>query len=102
MGRGRQHPQGCGSERRTDCGDPDRGLSVMNHRAAIACLLVVSSPLAIAAQQTQTKAAQADPAASTRARVEAVHGQVQAEDVNVRQLKARVDALEADSQAASR
>ena len=74
----------------------------MNHRAAIACLLVVSSPLAIAAQQTQTKAAQADPAASTRARVEAVHGQVQAEDVNVRQLKARVDALESDSQAASR
>lgn len=74
----------------------------MNYRAAIACLLVVSSPLAIAAQQTQTKAAQADPAAVTRAKVAAVHGQVQAEDVNVRQLKARVDALESDTQAASR
>ncbi|WP_213948127.1 hypothetical protein [Luteibacter sp. dw_328] len=74
----------------------------MTHRAAIACLLVVSSPLAIAAQQTQTKAAQADPAAATRARVTAVHGEVQAEDTNVRQLKARVDALESDTQAASR
>jgi septal ring factor EnvC (AmiA/AmiB activator) len=73
----------------------------MNHRAAIACLLVVSSPLAIA-QQTQTKATQADPAAATRAKVAVVHGEVQAEDVNVRQLKARVDALESDSQAASR
>jgi septal ring factor EnvC (AmiA/AmiB activator) len=74
----------------------------MNYRAAIACLLVVSSPLAIAAQQTQTKAAQADPAAVARAKVAAVQGQVQAEDVNVRQLKARVDALESDTQAASR
>jgi septal ring factor EnvC (AmiA/AmiB activator) len=74
----------------------------MNHRAAIACLLVVCSPLAIAAQQTQTQAARADPAEATRARVAAVHGKVQAEDVNVRQLKARVDALESDTQAASR
>jgi chromosome segregation ATPase len=74
----------------------------MNHRAAIACLLVVSSPLAIAAQQTQTKAAPADPAAATRAKVAAVHGEAQTEDVNVRQLKARVDALESDTHAASR
>jgi uncharacterized protein YlxW (UPF0749 family) len=74
----------------------------MNYRAAIACLLVVSSPLAIAAQQTQTKAAQADPAAATRAKVAVVHGEVRAEDVNVRQLKARVDTLESDTQAASR
>lgn len=74
----------------------------MNYRAAIACLLVVSSPLAIAAQQAQTKAAQADPAATTRAKVAAVKGEAQAEDVNVRQLKARVDALESDSKAAGR
>jgi len=74
----------------------------MNHRAAIACLLVVSSPLAIAAQQTQTKAAQADPAAATRAKVAAVHGEAQAEDANVRKLKARVDALESDTRAAGR
>jgi len=74
----------------------------MNHRAAIACLLAVSSPLAIAAQQTQTKAAQADPAAATRAKVAAVHGEAQAEDANVRQLKARVDALESDTKAAGR
>lgn len=74
----------------------------MNHRAVIACLLVVLSPLAIAAQQTQTTTAQADPAAATRAKVAAVHGEAQAEDVNVRQLKARVDALESDTQAASR
>jgi hypothetical protein len=73
----------------------------MKHRAAIVCLLVASSPLAIA-QQTQTKAAQADPAAATRAKVAAVKGEAQAEDVNVRQLKARVDALESDSQAAGR
>jgi septal ring factor EnvC (AmiA/AmiB activator) len=73
----------------------------MNHRAVIACLLVASSPLAIA-QQTQTKAAQPDPAADTRAKVAAVKGEAKAEDVNVRQLKARVDALESDSQAASR
>jgi len=74
----------------------------MNHRAAIACLLVVLSPLATAAQQSQTKAAQADPAAATRAKVAAVHGEAQAEDANVRQLKARVDALESDTRAAGR
>jgi uncharacterized protein YlxW (UPF0749 family) len=73
----------------------------MNHRAAIACLLVVSSPLAMGAQQPQTKAAQADPAAVTRAKVAAVHGEAQSEDANVRQLKARVDALESNTQAAS-
>ncbi|PTR32807.1 hypothetical protein C8J98_10415 [Luteibacter sp. OK325] len=74
----------------------------MNHRVAIACLFVVSSPLAMAAQQTQTKAAHADPAAATRAKVAAVHGEAQAEDANVRHLKARVDALESDTQAAGR
>ncbi|HVI55196.1 MAG TPA: hypothetical protein VM621_09100 [Luteibacter sp.] len=74
----------------------------MNHRAAIASLLVVLSPLASAAQQSQAKAAQADPAAATRAKVAAVQGEAKAEDVNVRQLKARVDALESDSKAASR
>ena len=74
----------------------------MNHRAAIACLLVVLSPLATAAQQSQTKAAQADPAAVTRAKVTAVQGEAKAEDANVKQLKARVDALESDTHAASR
>jgi len=45
---------------------------------------------------------QADPVAATRAKVAAVHGEAQAEDANVRQLKARVDALESDTHAASR
>lgn len=73
----------------------------MNLRAATVCLLALFSPLAMAGETTQPAAAHADPSA-VRARLDSLRGQEKNEDAEVRQLKARVDTLESDSQAASR
>jgi chromosome segregation ATPase len=73
----------------------------MNLRAATACLLVLFSPLAMAGERSQPAAAPVEPAA-VRAKLDALRGQEKNEDAEVRQLKARVDTLESDSQAASR
>ena len=75
----------------------------MNHRAAFAgvVLLAVAFPAVAGQQAAPAKAAHADPAKATRAKLDAMRGQVAAEDASVKTLKARVDALEADSHAAS-
>lgn len=73
----------------------------MNLRAVAACLLVLLSPLAMAGETPQPAPAPASPAVS-RAQLETLRGQEKQEDAEVRQLKARVDTLESDSQAASR
>lgn len=74
----------------------------MNQRVvATTCLLALLSPLAIAGQPTQPATASAN-SASTRAKLDALRGQEKQQDAEVRQLKARVDTLESDSQAASR
>ncbi|WP_036140755.1 hypothetical protein [Luteibacter sp. 9135] len=70
----------------------------MHRRVVVACLLVSLSPWAMAASQvTPTES----PAAA-RARLEAAQRQADAENVRVRQLKARVDTLESHSDAAAK
>ncbi len=53
----------------------------------------------MAGEPPQKATAPADPAA-TRAKLQALRGQEKQEDAQVRQLKARVDTLESDSQSA--
>lgn len=59
----------------------------MLHRAVFASLLIVGAPC-VAAAQSKTKAAQADP--------------VKTEDAKVKQLKAKVGVLESQSDASAR
>jgi peptidoglycan hydrolase CwlO-like protein len=73
----------------------------MNLRAAPACLLVLFSPLAMAGERSQPAAASVEPVA-VRAKLDALRGEEKNEDAEVRQLRARVDTLESDSQAANR
>lgn len=74
----------------------------MNRRAVLTGFLLCTIALpAMAAQATKAKAAHAEPARSTRARLDATRGQAAAEGAQVEKLKARVSALEADSHAAS-
>jgi septal ring factor EnvC (AmiA/AmiB activator) len=72
----------------------------MIQRAVFVCLLVAAAPVVVAAQashgqvvhkKTKTKTAHA-----------AASGQLKAEDANVRQLKAKVGALESQSDASAR
>lgn len=74
----------------------------MSYRAAFAGFLLCAFALPATAQQAApAKSAHADPARATRAKLDATRGQAAAEDASVKTLKARVDALEADSHAAS-
>lgn len=73
----------------------------MDHRAVAACLFVLFSPLAMAGQQTAAPA-RAEDAQAARARLDATHREVTAQDANVKQLKARVDTLESDSDKAAK
>ncbi|WP_426287596.1 hypothetical protein [Luteibacter sp. E-22] len=68
---------------------------------AAACLLVLLSPLALAEQRSSAAPAPAGTVAA-RARLDALQGQVKSEDAQVRQLKAKVDTLESNTQAARR
>ena len=70
----------------------------MNRRVAIACALVsaLTASGAMAGERPRTTAAPADPAA-TRARLDALRGQEKHQTAEVRQLKTRVDSLEAQS-----
>ncbi|NID14165.1 hypothetical protein [Luteibacter yeojuensis] len=71
-------------------------------RAVVACLLVLSAPLALGSERPQAAPVRAASAAADRARLDALRGQETHEDAQVKQLKKRVDTLESDSQAASR
>lgn len=73
----------------------------MNHRAVAACLLVLVSPFAMAGQRA-TAPARAEDAQAARARLDATHREVTAQDASVKRLKARVDTLESNSDAAAK
>ncbi|MET4677103.1 hypothetical protein [Luteibacter sp. ME-Dv--P-043b] len=73
----------------------------MHPRVVAACLLVSLSPWAMAAAQV-TPAAPTESPAAARARLEAAQRQADAENLRVRQLKARVDTLESHSDAAAK
>jgi uncharacterized protein HemX len=73
----------------------------MPRRVAAACLFVSLSPWAMAASQV-TQATPTESPAAARARLEAAQRQADAENVRVKQLKARVDTLESHSDAAAK
>lgn len=75
----------------------------MTHRAVFAGLVLLAlAPVAGAQRAAPAKPSQAEPTAGHRAKLDASRGQAAAEGARVEKLKARVDALEADSHAASK
>ena len=75
----------------------------MTHRAVFAGLVLLALASVAGAQRAvPTKPAHAEPTKAGRAKLDASHGQAAAEGARVEKLKARVDALEADSHAASK
>ncbi|KAF1006508.1 MAG: hypothetical protein GAK28_02526 [Luteibacter sp.] len=75
----------------------------MTPRATFAgFFLLALVPVAGAKQAAPAKAAHAEAPAATHAKLDASRGQATAEGARVEKLKARVDALEADSHAASK